>query len=440
MQIKNEGFGIKEIFKLTIPTIIMMSFMSLYTMVDGAFVSKLINTNALSAVNIVYPFINFVIGLSVMLGVGGCALVMKKVGEGKEEEARKDFSLIIFFALIISITITILSLIFMEQIIYFLGSTESLYEYCKDYLFYMIIFTTPTLLKFIIEQFLIAINKSKLALILSVSGGILNIVLDYLFIGVLDFGIKGASIATGIGASVSAFIGLFVFFSKKNFLYYEKPSKDLSVLAKSCSNGSSEMINQISSGIITYLFNLAMLKMLGEDGVASITIVLYIQFLVTAIFIGYTIGIGPKISYFYGNNDKDMLKKIVSNSLKIVLGFSIFIYLLINLLAPILISFFTEKGTSVFDITLNGIRIYSISFAIIGFNIFMSGMFTALSNGAISATISFMRSLIFENLGIILFSIIFGLIGLWSSVCVAEILGILISIFFYFKYKNRYGY
>lgn len=440
MQTKNKKFGTRQLFKLTIPSIIMMSFMSLYTMVDGAFVSKLINTNALSAINIVYPFVNFIIGLSVMLGSGGCALVMKKIGEGKDSQARKDFSLIIFFAIILSFFITIFSLIFIKQIIYFLGSTEGLYEYCKDYLFYMIIFITPTLLKFIFEQFLIAINKSNLALVLSVSGGILNIILDYFFIKILDFGIKGASIATGLGATIPAFIGFFIFFFKNNFLYYEKPSYDLKILAKSCLNGSSEMVNQISSGIITYLFNLFMLKMIGEDGVAAITIVLYIQFLVTAIFIGYTIGISPKISYFYGNEDKDMLKKIISNSLKIILAFSILIYLLINILSPLLISFFTEKGTNVFDITLTGIRIYSVSFSIIGFNIFMSGMFTAFSNGLISSIISFMRSIFFENLAIIIFSILFGLMGLWGSVFVAEFLGLIISMFFYFKYKNRYGY
>lgn len=440
MELKSKNFSIFEIFKITFPTIIMMSFMSLYTMVDGAFVSKAVNTNALSAVNIVYPFVNFILGISIMIGTGGCALVMKKVGEGKNNEARKDFSLLILFAIILSIILTIISIIFLKPIILFLGSTDILYNYCKDYLFFMILFITPTILKFIFEQFLIAINKSNLALFLSFLGGILNIILDYIFIVVLDFGIKGAALATGIGYAIPAFFGFFIFFSKKNFLYYEKPSTNLKIIFKSCSNGSSEMITQISNGVITYLFNIFMLKMLGEDGVAAITIVLYIQFLVTAVFIGYTIGISPKISYFYGCDDKQMLKKIIKNSLKIILMTSIIIYLLITFLSPFLISFFTEKNTNVFYITLNGLKIYSISFILIGFNIFMSGMFTSFSNGAVSATISFLRSLIFETFGIIIFSIIFGVIGLWSSVCVAEFFGILISGLFYFKFKNKYGY
>ena len=218
-------FRLSQIFKLVIPTILMMSFMSLYTIVDGAFVSRFVGTDALSAVNIAYPYINFVLGISIMLCTGGCALVMKKVGEGKNDEAKKDFSLIISFALIFSIILCFLSMIFIEQILKLLGTTDSLYQYAKDYLFFMIIFVIPTILKFIVEQFLVAINKSKTALFLSVSGGILNIILDYVFIVLLGFGIKGAAIATGIGYAIPAIIGLSFFINKSNLLYFKIPSK-----------------------------------------------------------------------------------------------------------------------------------------------------------------------------------------------------------------------
>lgn len=436
----NSKFGIKNILKLTLPTIIMMNFMSLYTMIDGAFVSKFVSTDALSAVNIVYPFINFILGISIMLSSGGCALVMKKIGEGDETNAKKDFSLIIVFTFIVGIIITIFSFIFIDNIINFLGSTEILYQYCKDYLFYAIIFIIPTLLKFIFEQFLVAINKPNLALILSVLGGILNIILDYIFIVELNAGIKGAAIATGIGYSIPAIISFFIFFSKKNILHYKAPSKDFKIILKSCSNGSSEMISQLSSGIITFLFNWSMLRLLGEDGVAAITIVLYIQFLVTSTFIGYSIGIAPKISFYYGNSDTPMLKKIIGLSLKFIFTLSILIYIFIIIFSPVFILFFTEKGTSVFDITLNGLKIYSLSFILTGTNIFMSGMFTAFSNGLVSGIISFMRSLIFESLGIIVLPIFLGLIGLWFAVPLADLLGLFISVAFYFKYKKIYKY
>ena len=190
-------FKVSQVFKLVLPSIFMMSFMSLYTIVDGAFVSRFVNTDALSAVNIAYPYVNFILGLSIMLGSGGCALVMKKLGEGKEDEAKKDFSLIIIFTFFLSIVLIILSLLSIEYILKILQAKDSLYDYIKDYLFYMIIFALSTMLKFIVEQFLVAIHRAKTALILSVSGGILNIILDYVFIITFDLGVKGAAIATG---------------------------------------------------------------------------------------------------------------------------------------------------------------------------------------------------------------------------------------------------
>lgn len=433
-------FRLSQIFKLVIPTILMMSFMSLYTIVDGAFVSRFVGTDALSAVNIAYPYINFVLGISIMLCAGGCALVMKKVGEGKNDEAKKDFSLIISFALIFSIILCFLSMIFIEQILKLLGTTDSLYQYAKDYLFFMIIFVIPTILKFIVEQFLVAINKSKTALFLSVSGGILNIILDYVFIVLLDFGIKDAAIATGIGYAIPAIIGLSFFINKSNLLYFKTPSKSTKVIFDSCFNGCSEMVSQLSNGIITFLFNMVMLKYIGEDGVASITIVLYIQFLVTSVFLGYSIGISPKISFYYGNQDTNMLKNIISTSFKLIWAISIIIYFSILLASPLLVRFFAEPGTNVFDITIDGLKIYSFSFLMVGTNIFMSGMFTAFSNGKVSAIISLLKTLVFESLGIILIPMVLGVVGIWISVPIAEFLGILICIYFYKKYKHIYNY
>lgn len=433
-------FRLSQIFRLAIPTILMMSFMSLYTIVDGAFVSRFVGTDALSAVNIAYPYVNFVLGISVMLGTGGCALVMKRVGEGKTDEAKKDFSLIVFFAFVFSIILCFLSIMFIEQILKLLGTTNSLYQYTKDYLFYMIIFVTPTILKFIVEQFLVAINKSKTALFLSVSGGVLNIVLDYIFIVLLNFGIKGAAIATGIGYAIPAIIGLAFFAKSSSLLHFKPPSKNPMIILKSCFNGCSEMISQLSSGIITFLFNMVMLKYIGEDGVASITIILYIQFLVTSVFLGYSIGVSPKISFFYGNKDISMLKSIISLSLKFVWVLSIIVYIIIFLASPILVSFFTEPETTVFNITMNGLKIYSFSFLIVGTNIFMSGMFTAFSNGKVSAIISIFKTLFFECIGIITFPIILGIIGIWLAIPMAQILGVFVSFYFYKKYKNIYNY
>ena len=433
-------FKVSQVFKLVLPSIFMMSFMSLYTIVDGAFVSRFVNTDALSAVNIAYTYVNFILGLSIMLGSGGCALVMKKLGEGKEDEAKKDFSLIIIFTFFLSIVLIILSLLSIEYILKILQAKDSLYDYTKDYLFYMIIFAIPTMLKFIVEQFLVAIHRAKTALILSVSGGILNIILDYVFIITFDLGVKGAAIATGLGYAVPAIIGLSFFIKKSSLLHFKIPSKNASVILKSCSNGSSEMVSQLSSGIITFLFNFVMLKYLGEDGVAAITIILYIQYLVTSIFLGYSIGVSPRISFFYGNQDIPMLKSLISISLKLVWTISILSYIIIIVTSPLLVRFFTEPSTNVFNLTINGLKIYSISFLIVCTLIFISGMFTAFSNGKVSAIISFLRALVFESTGIIILPVIIGISGVWWAVPIARFLGALVCLYYYKKYKPIYHY
>ena len=436
----NSKVKLSQILRLVIPTIFMMSFMSLYTIIDGSFISTFVGTDALSGLNIAYPYVNFILGISIMLGSGGCALVMKRIGEGKNDEAKKDFSLLIYFALIFSVVIMILSLIFMDWILNLLRAEGSLYGYARTYLFYCIVFVTPTMLKFIVEQFLVAINRAKIALFLSVTGGILNIFLDYLFIVVFNFGIKGAAIATGIGYAVPAIIGLSFFIKDTNLLYLRKPSKDFKVVLQSCYNGSSEMVSQLSSGIITFLFNVVMLKYIGEDGVAAITIILYIQFLVTSVFLGYSIGVAPKISFYYGNEDTDMLKNFISISLKIIWSISVMIYIVIFILSPFLVQFFTTKDSNVFNLAINGLKIYSISFLIVGTNIFISAMFTAFSNGRVSAIISFLKTLIFESLGILIFPLFLDVKGIWFAVPFAQMLGVLVCLYYYKKYKNIYKY
>ena len=436
----SENFKLSQIVKITTPTILMMMFLSLYTMVDGAFVSNFVNTDALSGINIAFPYVNFLLGISIMLSSGGCALVMKKLGEDKEIEAKKDFSLIITFAFIISIIITVLSLVFIENLLKLLKAEGSLYHYAKDYLFYMILFATPTILKSIVEQFLIAINKPTIALILTLLGGILNIILDYVFIVTFNLGIKGAAIATGLGYAIPAIIGLSFFIKNTNLLHFMKPSKNIKVILASCYNGSSEMVTQLSSGIVTFLFNVAMLKYVGEAGVSSITIVLYIQFLVTAVFLGYSMGISPKISYFYGNKDSYMTKGIINFSLKFIAILSICIFIFILIASPVLVSFFARKGTDVFEITINGLKIFSFSFLIVGFNIFISAMFTAFSNGKISAIVSFSKTLIFESGFIIILPIFLDIKGIWLAVPIAECFALFICFLFYEKYKKIYKY
>lgn len=429
-----------SLIRYTMPTVVMMVFFSLYTIIDGVFISKFVGANALSATNIVYPVINILIGIGVMFATGGSAIVAKCMGEGKNQEAKENFTIITISAIIVGLVVEILSIIFIKDIIYALGSTDSLFYYCKEYLFYMVIFTPFIILKLYFDYFLVTAGVPKLGLISSIAGGIVNIVLDYVFIAQLNLGVKGAALATCIGYILPSFVGIVYFFNKKNVLHFVKTKLKLKIVLRSCSNGISEMVTQLSSAVTTFLFNIAMIKLLGEDGVASITIMLYMQFLLNAAYLGFTSGVSPRISYNYGSQDEEQLQKLVKFSLIIIAVFGMFIFITSRVFSEVLISLFADKGTNIFDITLNGFMIFSIAFLVAGINIFGSGMFTAFSNGKVSAILSLLRTFVFFILGITLLPRVMGVNGVWFVVPFAEVATMIASLSFMYKYRREYLY
>lgn len=429
-----------SLIKYTLPTVVMMMFFSLYTIIDGMFISKFVGANALSATNIVYPVINILIGIGVMFATGGSAIVAKTMGENKNEHAREYFTLITISAIAVGIVVEIICIIFMKDIIYALGSTDSLYYNCKEYLFFMIIFTPFIILKLYFDYFLVTAGVPNLGLLSSVAGGILNIVLDYVFIVEFNMGVRGAALATCIGYIVPSLVGIIYFFNKKNLLHFVKPKLNMKVVLRSCSNGMSEMVTQISSALTTFLFNIVMIKFLGEDGVAAITIMLYIQFLLNAAYLGFTSGVSPRISYNYGKQDEKQVEKLFKYSLIIICVFGIVTFFMSRAMSEILISLFAEKGSSLFDISYNGFMIFSIAFLVAGINIFGSGMFTAFSNGKISAILSFMRTFVFFLMGIFILPRVMGVNGVWLVVPFAEVSTMIISLTFMYRYKKEYLY
>lgn len=440
----NNSLGKKVTFlsliKFTLPTIIMMVFFSLYTIIDGIFVSRYVGSNALSAINIVYPVICILIGISVMMATGGSAIVAKLMGEGKNKEAKESFTLITISSIVFGLIIAIFCLLFIKQIIYLLGSTDSLYENSYIYLFTMLIFTPVIILKMLFDYFLITAGNPNLGLLSSIIGGLTNIILDYVFIVPLNMGLVGAALATCIGYSLPSIIGIVYFFNKKNTLHFVKPKFNFKTILHSCSNGSSEMVTQISSAVTTFLYNIIMIKLLGENGVASITIVLYSQFLLVSAFIGFTSGVSPRISYNYGSKNKEQLNKIIKYSYIFIMLFSISTFVFSKYLSPILVLIFAGKETEIYDITLNGFNLFQISFLLSGVNIFTSGMFTAFSNGKISALLSVLRTFIFLSTGIIFLPSLIGVDGVWLAVPLAETLTLAFSLFYVYKHKNTYGY
>lgn len=436
-----KNFNFTALIRYSVPTIAMMVFMSMYSIVDGAFVSKFVNTNALSALNIAYPLFNAVIAIGVMLGAGGSALIAKKMGEDKFQEAKENFSLIVYAGITIGITLTAAGAVFMKPLLKFLGSNDLLMNYCYDYAFTLLLFTTPTILQMIFQYLFITAGKPHLGLGLIIVGGCLNILLDYVFIVPLNLGIRGAALATGIGILVPSLSGLLFFSLNRNgTLYFVKTKIHMKILAHGCANGSSEMVTELSNAIVTFLYNAIMLRYLGEDGVAAITILLYVDFLLKAALLGFSMGVSPIISYNYGSQNVAQIKRIFKYCISFVLACSVIIYISSTLCAPYLTSIFAHKGSNVYNLAMSGFMLYNISFLFSGFNIFSSALFTAFSNGRVSAIISFLRTFLFLSAGLLILPPLIGIKGAWISVTISEGISLIMSLFFLIKYRKIYQY
>lgn len=431
---------LKNIIKFSVPTIVMTVFMSFYTMVDGLFVSNLIGTGALSAINLTAPAITLVTAVSTMLATGGSAVIMKKMGAGLQEESRQDFTFLILVNVAVGLIMYLAGRVVMQPIFSSMALSPEVSGYCSEYLGQYLLFTVPILLMNNFTIYMIASGKSRVSLVCTAAGGILNIVLDYVFIAILDMGIGGAAIATGLGYSVTAVAGLFLFSDKKNMLYFKKPVIRPEVLLHAASNGSSEMATSLVTGIVTLMFNWIMLKYAGEDGVAAITIIMYVLMFAGSIYTGYAYGVAPMISFYYGEKNSLKLKSLITTSLKIIGAVSVLAMALSIAATRPLVSVFVRPDNPVFGLAVTGNRICSLALLFIGFNIFTSSMFTALSNGFISALLAFTRSFVFMVAAMLILPAVLGINGAWLANPAAELMALFLSAFMYFRYKKRYRY
>lgn len=431
---------LKNILKFAVPTIAMTVFMSFYTTVDGLFVSNLIGTNALSAINLTAPIIQLVTAISTMLATGGSAVTMKKMGEQKTDEAKEDFTFLILVNVVVGIVMCAVGYLAMDHIFAGMKLSADVEGYCVEYLSRYLVFTVPILLMNNFTLYMIASGKANLSLVCSVTGGFLNMVLDYVFIAGFDMGISGAAIATGLGYSVTAVVGLFVFSRKKSMLYFKKPVFRFKVLANAATNGCSEMATALVTGIITMMFNWTMLHYVGEDGVAAVTIIMYVLMFASSLYTGYSYGVAPMLSFYYGEKNHEKLKKLVAVSMRVIAGISLVTVAASFLLTKPLVSVFARPDNPVYDLAVTGNRICTIALLFIGFNIFASGMFTALSNGIVSAVLAFSRSFVFMLIMMIVLPLILGVNGIWLATPAAELMALVLSAFMFLKYRKRYGY
>ena len=434
----NQQFTPWALLKFAFPSIIMMIFMSLYTIVDGIFISRFLGSNALSSLNIVFPVINVVIAIATMLGTGGNAIISKYLGEGRDRDARECLTQFTVIGLAISLLLLVLTQIFLTPLCRALGSTDVLLADCRAYLSVSLMFAPACMLQTLFQSYLVTAGMPALGLFLTIGAGILNAVLDYVLILVFPMGIAGAAIATGIGQSVPAVAGLFYFLLSRKGLYFTRFRLHPKELFMACYNGSSEMVTQLSNAVITFLFNLIMLELAGENGVAAITILLYGQFLFNAFYLGFSIGISPIVGFQYGAGNRKQLRSIYRTTFLFVLASSVALTAIAVISSTPLVSVFT-RDPETFALADAGFRIFAFNFLFSGFNIASSGFFTALSNGRVSASISFLRTLVFIVLSLLILPRFFRITGAWLAIPVAEFLTLVLALRLHRTYFVRPG-
>lgn len=415
-----QDFHFLSLIRFAFPTMVMMIFMGLYTIVDTIFVSRFVNTNALSALNIVCPVINLTVGLGTMLAAGGSAIVAAKMGQGREQEARRDFSFIVLAGAVLGIFITLIGIRWIDPVLYGLGANDILFPYCREYLFIILLFTPASMLQVLFQNLIVTAGRPGFGMVLSVSAGIANVILDFIFMGILKMGIRGSALGTGIGYLIPTVFGILFFAGNTGTLSFCRPSFDWKMLFRSLSNGCSEMVSQAASAVTTFLFNSTMMSLAGENGVAAVTIMIYTQFFLTTLYIGYSMGVAPVISYNYGRKNHRQLKRTVLHSLVFTAGSSVGIFGISMLFGEPFLRIFCRPETEVYAIAGEGIRIFPAAFLFCGMNIFTSSMFTALSNGKVSALISFLRTFGLITLFLMLLPKFLGITGVWMAVPAAE--------------------
>lgn len=434
-------FTYKRLFYFCISPIIMMIFTSIYGVVDGFFISNFVGKVPFAAVNLVMPFIMILGSVGFMIGTGGSALIAKTLGEGNQERANHYFTMLIKLTIITGILLSLAGIVFMRPISYLLGATDAMIEDCVVYGRMVLLFNTAFMLQNVFQTLLSTAEKPKLGLAITASAGVTNMALDALFIVVFKWGVAGAALATGIGQCIGGILP-FLYFIRPNSsrLQIKNAKMEARILLKACGNGSSELMSNISISLISVIYNLQLLKFAGENGVAAYGTIMYVQFIFIAVFIGYTIGTAPVISYHYGAGNHKELKNLLRKSLLIVIAAGIAMMGIAWALAGPLARIFVGYDVELFALTKHAFRMFAFSFILAGANIFCSSFFTALNNGAVSAAISFLRTLGFQVISVLALPVFLGLDGIWYSITVAEVLAFAVSCIFLMANRRKYHY
>lgn len=437
----SDHFTVGRLFRFVLPSIAMMVFVSIYGVVDGFFVSNFAGKTSFASINLIMPFVMILGGVGFMVGTGGTALVSQKLGEGDGKTANRYFSMMIILTTILGIILTVIGLIFTENVAILFGATPEMLGDCALYGRIVIAFTTAFMLQNVFQSFFIAAEKPKLGLISTIMAGCTNIVLDAVLVGLMGLGVAGAAFATGISQCVGGIFPL-IYFLRPNssVLRLTKTKLEVRPLLRACANGSSELMTNISSSVVSIVYNFQLMKYIGENGVSTYGVMMYIQFIFIAIFVGYSIGCAPVVGFNYGAQNHYELKNMLRKSVSFMAIAGVTLVALSAVLASPLAKIFVGYDAELYEQTRHAFRIFSLCFLLAGFNIFTSSFFTALGNGAISAAVSFMRTLVFQISSVIILPLIFGVDGIWMANVVAEIFAFALSLMFLIVKRKKYGY
>ncbi len=437
----SDHFTRKRLLRFSLPSIVMMVFTSIYGVVDGYFVSNYTGKTPFAAVNLIMPFLMILGGVGFMFGTGGGALIAKTMGEGKAEKADKLFSMTVFASILCGLVLTAVGLLFLRPFARLMGAEGELLENSLLYGTINLIALPFYILQYEFQCLFATAEKPKLGLYVTVASGVANMVLDWLLVAVLPFGLAGAAAATAASQFIGGVFPL-VYFARKNSsrLRLTRCRLELRPLGRICANGSSELMSNISMSLVSMLYNVQLMQYAGEDGIAAYGVLMYVSMIFQAIFIGYSVGTAPIVSYHYGAQNQEELKSLLRKAIFIVAIAALCMFAAGELLAAPLSRLFVAYDEELLQMTTHAFAIFSFSFLFSGFAINGSSFFTALNDGLTSALISFLRTLVFQVAAVLLFPLLWGLDGIWFSIVAAEIMAVLATIFFLLKKQKKYGY
>lgn len=432
----------KSLLIFALPTIVMMVFMSMYIMVDGIFVANFVSPDALAGLNLVVPATNILASAAVLVGAGGSVVISLKLGQGKEKEAKAEFSAIVLITVLFGAAVTVLGVIFADPVLNLLGTPESLYQVAYDYYSVLVLFAIPTLLQVQFQYFFVTAGAPALGMVCVIAGGVTHIILDYVFILLFGMDIRGAALATGIGYSVPSIVGLSWFaFNRKGMLNFTVPRLRLSTLRECAINGFGSMIINVAGGVVTLLFNRTIVVYLHEIGISAASIVLYARFMLNSVLSGYSSGVAPVISFNYGRKDQEQVRFLFSTSLKAVLAGSALVYLSSILLGDSIVSLFASGEPELTKLAEHGIFLFAFSYLFSGVNTFATSLFSALNKGMTSALMACTNTFVFLVAAMtILPRLGLGADGVWLAAPCAEFLSLCLTIFLLRKNRKRFGY